>query len=162
MTHEEFLEKECMNCGTQRCYGVEYCHHYKKLVKGEDSTELHPMAKMQRVAKQQILLRKAIHDEELGLGEEDASESAEMSDEDKEFALAAQEAHDNMVRGLIEAGAENHALVEDRNRLIGALKKAVEWLNYFIRTEPDDVYHDEVSADTWAIECILMDMEETE
>ena len=115
---------------------------------------------MARAARQQIVLRKAIHDEGLGFGEGYVSESAEMSDEDKEFAIAAQEAHDNMVRALIEAGAENHALVEDRNRLIGALKKAVEWLNYFIRTEPDDAYHDEVSADTWAIECMLMDMEE--
>lgn len=100
--------------------------------------------------------------EELGFSEGHVSESAEKSDEDKKFALAVQELLDIMVRALIEADAENHALVEDRNRLIGALKKAVEWLNYFIRTEPGDVYHDEVSADTWAIECMLMDMEETE
>ena len=84
----------------------------------------------------------------------------EPTEEDKELDEAVREAHDNLVRSLIEAGGEIRELKEDKARLIGAMKKAVDWLNYFIRTEPNDVYHDEISADTWAVECMLMDMEE--
>jgi hypothetical protein len=35
MTHDEFIEKECPFCGTQRCYGVEFCNKYKVNVFGE-------------------------------------------------------------------------------------------------------------------------------
>lgn len=42
--------------------------------------------------------------EDLGFGENWISESPEMSDEDREIAEAAQEAHDELVRSLIEAG----------------------------------------------------------
>ena len=44
--------------------------------------------------------------EDLGFGENWVSESPEMSDEDREIAEATQEAHDNLVRSLIEAGGE--------------------------------------------------------
>ena len=40
------------------------------------------------------------------------SESPEMSDEDREIAEAAQEAHDELVRSLIEAGGEIRELKE--------------------------------------------------
>lgn len=41
---------------------------------------------------------------DLGFGENWVSESPEMPDEDRELAEAAQEAHDNLVRSLVEAG----------------------------------------------------------
>lgn len=34
MTHDEFVEKECHSCGSQRCYGVDYCGKYKEEVLG--------------------------------------------------------------------------------------------------------------------------------
>ena len=43
---------------------------------------------------------------DLGFGENWVSESPEMSDEDREVAEAAQEAHDNLIRSLVEAGGE--------------------------------------------------------
>ena len=43
---------------------------------------------------------------DLGFGENWVSESPEMSDEDREIAEAAQEAHDNLIRSLVEAGGE--------------------------------------------------------
>ena len=43
---------------------------------------------------------------DLGFGENWVSESPEMPDEDREAAEAAQEAHDNLIRSLIEAGGE--------------------------------------------------------
>ena len=44
--------------------------------------------------------------EGLGFGEGWINESPEMPDEDRELAEAAQEAHDNLVRSLVEAGGE--------------------------------------------------------
>ena len=32
MTKEEFVEQECKMCGTQRCYGEEYCGKYQRMV----------------------------------------------------------------------------------------------------------------------------------
>ena len=32
MTHEEFIEQHCRLCGTQRCYGEEYCAEYQEKV----------------------------------------------------------------------------------------------------------------------------------
>ncbi len=32
MTKEEFIEQECTLCGTQRCYGEEYCGKYQRMV----------------------------------------------------------------------------------------------------------------------------------
>ena len=32
MTREEFIEQECKMCGTQRCYGEEYCGEYQRKV----------------------------------------------------------------------------------------------------------------------------------
>ena len=50
--------------------------------------------------------------EDLGFGENWVSESPEMPDEDREAAEAAQEAHDNLVRSLVEAGGEIRELKE--------------------------------------------------
>ena len=50
--------------------------------------------------------------EDLGFGENWVSESPEMPDEDREIAEAAQEAHDELVRSLIEAGGEIRELKE--------------------------------------------------
>ena len=41
MTKEEFIEQECRLCGTQRCYGEEYCGKYQRMViegKQEEAT----------------------------------------------------------------------------------------------------------------------------
>ena len=58
MTHEEFIEQECRLCGSQRCYGEEYCGKYQKMVNGENLTSAHPMQLMMSAARQQIILRK--------------------------------------------------------------------------------------------------------
>ena len=34
MTREEFIEQHCRLCGTQRCYGEEYCAEYQEKVMG--------------------------------------------------------------------------------------------------------------------------------
>ena len=57
MTHEEFLDKYCNLCGTQRCYGEEYCGLYQHYVLGADS----PWTSA-RAAKQQLLIHKISED----------------------------------------------------------------------------------------------------
>lgn len=32
MTREEFIEQKCQYCGSQRCYGEEYCDEYQRKV----------------------------------------------------------------------------------------------------------------------------------
>ena len=44
---------------------------------------------------------------------------------DEEYEEAAQEAHDNLVRSLTEAGGEIDSLKNDKRRLVYALKEAV-------------------------------------
>ena len=100
--------------------------------------------------------------EDLGFGESWVSESPEMSDEDREIAEAAQEAHDELVRSLIEAGGEIRELNDEKKRLIFALKEVVEWLDYFLTTQGDDVYHDEASEARCRAEYLLMNLEEEE
>ena len=34
MTREEFIEQKCKYCGSQRCYGEEYCDEYQRKVNG--------------------------------------------------------------------------------------------------------------------------------
>lgn len=99
---------------------------------------------------------------DLGFGENWVSESPEMSDEDRENAEAAQEAHDELVRSLIEAGGEIRELSDEKRRLIFALKEAVEWLDYFLTTERDDIYYDEANEARCRAEYLLMDLEDTE
>jgi ferredoxin len=96
MTHDEFVEKECRFCGSQRCYGVEFCNKYKVNVFGEKD-DYEPYTSKYA---------------DLGFGENWVSESPEMPDEDRELAEAAQEAHDNLVRSLVEAGGEIRELRE--------------------------------------------------
>jgi hypothetical protein len=81
---------------------------------------------------------------------------------DAEYESAAEEAHDNLVRSLVEAGGEIRELNDEKKRLIFALKEAVTWLDYFLTTERDDIYYDEASEARWRAECLLMDMEDTE
>lgn len=38
MTKEEFVKEYCTLCGTQRCYGEEYCGKYRELVLNEQSS----------------------------------------------------------------------------------------------------------------------------
>ena len=73
---------------------------------------------------------------------------------------AENEAHDNLVRSLVEAGAEVCQLQSDKRTLIYNLKEVVKWLDYFITTEPDDIYIEEARTARWTAECCLMDMEE--
>ena len=77
---------------------------------------------------------------DLGFGENWISESPEMSDEDRELAEAVQEAHDELVRSLVEAGGEIR-------------------LNYFLTTERDDVYYDDANEVWCRAEYLLMDLE---
>ena len=79
---------------------------------------------------------------------------------DEEYEAAAQEVHDNLVRSLIEAGSEIRELTDEKKRLIFALKSTLVWLNYFLTTEPDDVYHDEAREARCNAELLLMELEE--
>lgn len=78
---------------------------------------------------------------------------------DEEYEDAAQEAYDNLVRSLVEAGGEIRELNDEKKRLIFALKEVVEWLNYFLTTERDDVYYDEASEARCRAEYLLMELE---
>lgn len=80
--------------------------------------------------------------------------------DDEEYETAAQEAHDNLVRSLIEAGGEIRELTDEKKRLIYALKEAVEWLDYFLTTERDDIYYDEANEVRCRAEYLLMELEE--
>ena len=150
MTHDEFVEKECRLCGTQRCYGVDYCGKYKTEVLGEED----PIQAVYEV------IHNSKSNNDLGFGENWVSESPEMPDEDRELAEAAQEAHDELVRSLVEAGGEIRELKDDKKRLIFALKEAVTWLDYFLTTERDDIYYDDANEVRCRAEYLLMDMED--
>ena len=150
MTHDEFVEKECRLCGTQRCYGVDYCGKYKTEVLGEED----PIQAVYEV------IHNSKSNNDLGVGENWVSESPEMPDEDRELAEAAQEAHDELVRSLVEAGGEIRELKDDKKRLIFALKEAVTWLDYFLTTERDDIYYDDANEVRCRAEYLLMDMED--
>ena len=88
------------------------------------------------------------------------SPDSDVSDE--ELEAAAQEVHDNLVRSLIEAGGEIRELNDEKRRLIFALKEAVTWLDYFLTTERDDIYYDDINEVRCRAEYLLMDMEDTE
>lgn len=81
---------------------------------------------------------------------------------DEEYEDAAQEAHDNLVRSLIEAGGEVRELNDEKKRLIFALKETVDWLNYFLTHNRDDIYYDEASEARCSAEYLLMELEGTE
>lgn len=106
MTHDEFVEKECRFCGSQRCYGVEFCNKYKVNVFSEKDEYDPYTGKYAFVPPDEV--------------------------DDEEYEAAAQEAHDELVRSLIEAGGEIRELNDDKKRLIFALKEAVEWLDHFL------------------------------
>ena len=80
-------------------------------------------------------------------------------DFDPEVEEARQEAHDNLVRSLVEAGGEIRELNDEKNRLIFALKEAVEWLDYFLTTERDDIYYDDANEVRCRAEYLLMELE---
>lgn len=61
MTRDEFIQQECYYCGTQRCYDVELCHKYQRLVLGEPVPDM--LDKMARATRQQSVLRKCLHNE---------------------------------------------------------------------------------------------------
>ena len=58
MTDKEFEEQYCHNCGTQRCYGVEYCGLYQRFVLRQDD----PLDEIMWAAKQQLILHKLSED----------------------------------------------------------------------------------------------------
>lgn len=137
MTHDEFVEKECRSCGSQRCYGVDLCNKYRVEVLGEKDDYDPYTGKYAFV-----------------------SPADDVSDE--EYEDAAQEAHDNLVRSLIEAGGEVRELNDEKKRLIFALKETVDWLNYFLTHNRDDIYYDEASEARCSAEYLLMELEGTE
>lgn len=96
---------------------------------------------------------------DLGFGENWVSESPEMPDEDREAAEAAQEAHDNLVRSLVEAGGEIRELNDDKKRLIYSLKETLEWLDYFLIHNCNDIYYDEANEARCRAGYLLMDLE---
>lgn len=79
--------------------------------------------------------------------------------DDEELEAAAQEAHDELVRSLVEAGGEIRELNDEKKRLIFALKEAVTWLDYFLTTERDDIYYDDANEVRCRAEYLLMDLE---
>lgn len=81
---------------------------------------------------------------------------------DEEYEAIVEEANDNLVRALIEAGGEIDSLENDKRRLIYALNETVKWLNYFLTHNRDDVYYDEAHEARWRAEYLLMDLEGTE
>ena len=68
--------------------------------------------------------------------------------------------HNELVRSLIEAGGEIRQLKEDKATLVHYLKETLNWVDYFLTANPDDIYFQEASADRWAAECYLMNMED--
>lgn len=80
--------------------------------------------------------------------------------DDEELEAAAQEAHDELVRSLVEAGGEIRELNDEKNRLIFALKETVTWLDYFLTTERDDIYYDDANEVRCRAEYLLMELEE--
>ena len=83
--------------------------------------ELTQEEKMMLAAKQQILLRKCLHDENNNkfyvvnakTGENRGSVVIDLYDlTDEEYDAIAEEAHDNLVRSLVEAGGEIRELRE--------------------------------------------------
>lgn len=81
---------------------------------------------------------------------------------DEECEAAAEDAYNNLVRSLIEAGGEIRELKDEKKRLVCALKEAVEWLNYFLTGNHDDTYYDEAGEARTRAEYVLREMEETE
>ena len=157
MTHDEFVENECHLCGSQRCYGVDYCGKYKKEVLGEKD-DYDPYTG-------KYAFCPPMTDEEFSKAYKDYMDEYRTDDDDvsdEEYEAAAQEAHDELVRSLIEAGGEIRELNDEKKRLIFALKEAVEWLDYFLTTERDNIYYDEASEARCRAEYLLMEMEDTE
>ena len=64
MTQEEFIELHCKMCGTQRCYGIEYCGLYKRYVLGEHD----PLDEIIWAAKQQLVIQKLSEDNKTETG----------------------------------------------------------------------------------------------
>ena len=80
---------------------------------------------------------------------------------DEELEAAAEDAYNELVRSLIEAGGEIRELKDEKRRLVCTLKEAVEWLNYFLTGDRDNIYYDEASEARTRAEYVLMDVEET-
>ena len=74
---------------------------------------------------------------------------------DEELETAAEDAYNGLVRSLIEAGGEIRELKDEKRRLIWALKEAVEWLNYFLTNDRDNIYYDEASEARCRAVCVL-------
>jgi hypothetical protein len=78
--------------------------------------------------------------------------------DDEEYETAAQEVYDNLVHSLVEAGGEIRQLKQDKATLIFYLKEVNKWLEYFITTDPDNIYADEARTTVMASEMCLMDI----
>jgi hypothetical protein len=81
---------------------------------------------------------------------------------DEECEVAAQEAHDELVRSLVEAGGEIRELADDRRRLLYELREVVGWLNYFLTADCEDIYYNEACEARTRAEYLLMEMEDEE
>lgn len=80
---------------------------------------------------------------------------------DEEYEGAAQEAYDNLVRSLVEAGGEIRELNDEKKRLIFALKETTKWLNYLLRkSRKNGLYYDEANEARCRAEYLLMELEE--
>ena len=115
MTYEEFVEKECNLCGSQRCYGVDYCGKYKTEVLGEKD----PMWEVYEVIHTPEKTGAAMkHISELM--DKHRAERPEVYIADAEYEPAAEEAHDELVRSLVEAGLK---ICEARELLTRSLEQ---------------------------------------
>lgn len=61
-----------------------------------------------------------------------------------------------------ETGGEIYELNDEKDRLIFALKETVEWLDYFLTTESEDIYYDEANEARRHAEYLLMELEDAE
>lgn len=83
-----------------------------------------------------------------------------VSEPEEEVETEFEKIYNKLVRSLVEAGGEIRQLKEDKTTLIYYLKKTLNWVDYFLTANPDNIYSREASADRWAAECCLMDMED--
>lgn len=123
MTHDEFVEKECHLCGSQRCYGVDYCGKYKTEVLGEEDPmqavyEVIHNSKSTEVGKNHDSVVRDDYDPYTG---KYAFVSPDDDVSDEEYETAAQEAHDNLIRALVEAGSKIHEARELLRRIVNML-----------------------------------------
>lgn len=83
-----------------------------------------------------------------------------VSEPKEEVETEFEKVYNELVRSLVEAGREIRQLKEDKATLIYYLKNTLNWMDYFLMANPDDIYCREASAERCATEYCLMNMED--